>query len=286
MSIDYNEKFLELRKKIAKISERNSEYSQNNNIYKNWLRELEFKTNQRLKNISKNFTSLKDEFISITTKYAFAHSNKNYPSKLFEYSNYKDEEEDNTKNYLKNFSKMISEDINKDIIERQNDINIKFLELENKIRNIFDAKQRPKNVIKNEIVLIANNVKDNIENINMKIEEKRNEEQNIIVNIGESFKKEMDNVNDLINKDNEKTNVNYKNKINEINEWIDNNFKKERKKREMFQKNVLRILKDTCQKLSDDFYGGDNEDELEEEENNNEEENANNEENINNEEGE
>ena len=32
MSIDYNEKFLELRKKIAKIAEGNSELNQNNNI--------------------------------------------------------------------------------------------------------------------------------------------------------------------------------------------------------------------------------------------------------------
>ena len=283
MSIDYNEKFLELRKKLAKISDDNSEFNQNNNSHKNRLRELELKTNQKLNIISNNFTSLKNQFISMTSNYTFPNK-KSYSPKSFDYSNYK-KVEDNNNNYLKNYRKKISEDINRNILEQQNNINMKFVELESKIKNVFEQNQKNRNNIKKDIVLLANNVKYNIEDINMKIEDKNKEEQNILISIGENFKKEIDNVNELIKelkKDKEKSNANYKTKINEINEWIQNNFEKERKKREAFQKNVLGILKDTCQKLSDDFYGHDYEnDEENENMEENVEENENNEENEN-----
>ena len=95
----------------------------------------------------------------------------------------------------------------------------------------------------------------------------------MILNIGEGFKKEMGNINNLIKEikcDNDKSNLAYEDKTKEINEWIQNNFKKERKKRETFQKNVLEILKETCKKLSDDFYNN-NENENEENEEDEEE---------------
>jgi hypothetical protein len=78
------------------------------------------------------------------------------------------------------------------------------------------------------------------------MEDKKNEEENMILNIGEGFKKEMGNINNLIKENksnNDKSNLAFEDKINEINEWIQNNFKKERKRRETFQKNVLEILK-------------------------------------------
>ena len=269
MSIDYNEKFYELRKKISSISEGDLELNPGNNKYKNRLKQLEQTTNQKIEIISDKFTSLKNEFISLTSNYS---SQKPSIQKSFEYSNFKNEEDENNKTYIKNLTKKISDDINKNIIEQQSMINIKFLELENKIRNIFEIKEKNRNIIKKDIVLLANNTKENIENLNMKIEERKNEEENILINIGESFKKEMDNVNSLI-KDmkQENDNFNNQNKIIEINELIQNNFKKERKKRDNFQKNVLGILKDTCQKLSDNFYGNGTDNEYEEENEVNEE---------------
>ena len=260
MSIDYNEKFLELRKKLSKISEGNSELNYNNNIYKNKLKELEIKTNEKLNIITNNFTSLKNEFISMTSNYYLSH--KSFPQKeVFDYVNYKKEEDENNKNFMRNFSKKISEDINRNILDQQKNIDLKFLELENKIRNIFEQKHIKRNSIKREISLLANNANDNIDNLNLKVEEKKNEEENILLNIGVSFKSEMDNVNGLINeikKDKENSDLIYSDKIKEINEIIETNFKKERKKREAFQKNVLGILKDTCQKLSDNFFGTEN----------------------------
>ena len=275
MSIDYNEKFLELRKKLTMISEGNSEINHINNKYKNKLRDLELKTSQKLNIISDNFTSLKNDFISMNSNYFLSNNNNSnksmsfnsYFNKSFDYSNYKKEENGN-KNYIKNLSKKISEDINRNKLDQQNYINIKFLELENKIRNIFEIKQKNRNNLKRELILIVNNSKENIENINLKIEEKKNEEENILLNIGESFKKEMVNVNGLINeikKEKENSNLIYEDKIKEINEFIQRNFIKERKKRENFQKNVLGILKDTCQRLTDTFYGSDNENEENEE---------------------
>ena len=67
----------------------------------------------------------------------------------------------------------------------------------------------------------------------------------------------MENANNKINdlqKKNEKYQILCQNKTQEINDWIVINFKKEKKKRELFQENVMNILKETCKKLSDDFY--------------------------------
>ena len=169
MSINYNEKFLELRKKISSISEGNFELNNSNNKYKNRLKELELKTNQKLTNISNNFTSLKNEFISLTANYT---SRKPPTPKTFEYINLKKEEDENNKEYIRNYTKKISDEINRNILEHQNMINIRFLELENKIRNIFETNQKNRNNIKKTIVFLANNTKDNIENLNIKIEEK------------------------------------------------------------------------------------------------------------------
>ena len=99
MSVDYNEKFLELRRRIAKISERSSEYG-NNNKYKNRIRELELKANQKLNVVSKKFTLLKDEFISITSNYISPNNtstNRSFTPKPFDYFYYKKEPEDNKK---------------------------------------------------------------------------------------------------------------------------------------------------------------------------------------------
>jgi hypothetical protein len=222
--------------------------------------------------------------MSITTNYSLLNKSNNL-QKSFDYSNYRKEENDNL-NYLRNLSKKISEEINKNSIEDQNNINLRFLDLENKIKNIFDKKKKARKNIKKEIILLENIAKENIENINIKIENKKNEEENIILNIGEGFKKEMGNVNNLIKEiksDNEKSNLAYEEKTKEINEWIENNFKKERKKRETFQKKVLEILKETCKKLSDDFYNNNENEENEEneEDEENEEEIENNDKNNN-----
>ena len=282
VDVDYNEKFLELRKKIAKIAEGNSELNQNSNMNYNRLKAIELNSNQKIDEITNNFTNLKNEFMSITTNYSLLNKSNNL-QKSFEYSNYK-KEENNNLNYLRNLTKKISEEINNNSIDNQNNINLRFVDLENKIKNIFDKKKKARKSIKKEIIFLENDIKENIENINNKIESKKNEEENMIINIGEGFRKEMGNINSLV-KDiksiNEKSNLAYEDKIKEINEWIQNNFKKERKKRETFQKKVLEILKETCKKLSDDFYNNNNNDNEENEEDEEEIENNDKNNNIN-----
>ena len=241
--------------------------NQNNNINYNRLKELELNSNQKIDIITNNFTNLKNEFMFITTNYSLLNKSNNL-QKSFDYSNYK-KEENNNLNYLRNLTKKISEEINKNSIESQNIINLRFLDLENKIKNLFDKKKKARKNIKKEIILLENTAKENIENFNIKIENKKNEEENMILNIGEGFKKEMGNINHLIKEiksNNDKSYLAYEDKAKEINEWIQNNFKKERKKRETFQKNVLEILKDTCKKLSDDFYNNNENEENEEDE--------------------
>ena len=212
---------------------------------------------------------MKNEFTSTTTNYSLLNKSNNL-QKSFDYSDCW-KEENNNLNYLRYLTKKLSEEINKNSIENQNNINLRFLDLENKIKNIFEKKKKARKNIKKEIILLENTANENIENINIKIENKKNEEENMILNIGEGFKNEMGNINNLIKEiksDNDKSNLAYEDKTKEINKWIQNNFKKERKKRKTFQKNVLEILKETCKKLSDDFYD-ENENEEEEEIKNN-----------------
>ena len=281
MSIDYNEKFKELRKKIANISEMNSEFSRKNNFYKNKLKQLELNSGQKIENISKKLTHLKNDFIKINSIFLNDVNNKAFnKNSSFYYPLMQKKENDEKKIILKNFSNQISEEILNNSKEIQNNLYLKLFEMENRLKKIIEKKREDKKLLKKEIVMLAGDVRENFENLNQKVETNKFKEESILSNINENFKKEIYNTNIEI-KEMQKSNEKYEmvcgNKIKEMNDWIANNFRKEKRKREMFQENVMNILKETCQKLSDDFYrnNNSNNNEYEEDENdvNEEEEN-------------
>ena len=281
MSIDYNEKFKELRKKIANISEMNSEFSRNNNFYKNRLKQLELNSGQRIENISKKLTHLKNDFIKINSIFLNDANNKAFnKNSSFYYPLMQKKENDEKKIFLKNFSNQISEEILNNSKEIQNNLYLKLFEMENRLKKIIKKKKEDKKLLKKEIIMLAGDVRENFENLNQKVDTNKLKEESILSSISENFKKEIYNTNIEIKemqKSNEKNEMVYANKIKEMNDWIANNFRKEKRKREMFQENVMNILKETCQKLSDDFYrnNNSNNNEYEEDENdvNEEEEN-------------
>ena len=281
MSIDYNEKFKELRKKIANISEMNSEFSRKNNFYKNRLKQLELNSGQRIENISKKLTHLKNDFIKINSIFLNDVNNKAFnKNSSFYYPLMQKKENDEKKIFLKNFSNQISEEILNNSKEIQNNLYLKFFEMENRLKKIIEKKREDKKLLKKEIIMLAGDVRENFENLNQKVDTNKLKEESILSSISENFKKEIYNTNIEIKemqKSNEKNEMVYANKIKEMNDWIANNFRKEKRKREMFQENVMNILKETCQKLSDDFYrnNNSNNNEYEEDENdvNEEEEN-------------
>ena len=281
MSIDYNEKFKELRKKIANISEMNSEFSRNNNFYKNRLKQLELNSGQRIENISKKLTHLKNDFIKINSIFLNDANNKAFnKNSSFYYPLMQKKENDEKKIFLKNFSNQISEEILNNSKEIQNNLYLKLFEMENRLKKIIEKKREDKKLLKKEIIMLAGDVRENFENLNQKVDTNKLKEESILSSISENFKKEIYNTNIEIKemqKSNEKNEMVYANKIKEMNDWIANNFRKEKRKREMFQENVMNILKETCQKLSDDFYrnNNSNNNEYEEDENdvNEEEEN-------------
>ena len=279
MSIDYNEKFKELRKKIANISEINSEFSRKNNFYKNRLKQLELNSGQKIENISKKLTHLKNDFIKINSIFLNDVNNKAFnKNSSFYYPLMQKKENDEKKIFLKNFSNQISEEILNNSKEIQNNLYLKLFEMENRLKKIIEKKREDKKLLKKEIIMLAGDVRENFENLNQKVETNKFKEESILSNINENFKKEIYNTNIEI-KEMQKSNEKYEmvcgNKIKEMNDWIANNFRKEKRKREMFQENVMNILKETCQKLSDDFYRSNNNNEYEEDENemNEEEEN-------------
>ena len=277
MSIDYNEKFKELRKKIANISEMNSEFSRKNNFYKNKLKQLELNSGQKIENISKKLTHLKNDFIKINSIFLNDVNNKAFnKNSSFYYPLMQKKENDEKKIFLKNFSNQISEEILNNSKEIQNNLYLKLFEMENRLKKIIEKKREDKKLLKKEIIMLAGDVRENFENLNQKVETNKFKEESILSNINENFKKEIYNTNIEI-KEMQKSNEKYEmvcgNKIKEMNDWIANNFRKEKRKREMFQENVLNILKETCQKLSDDFYRNNNEYEEDENEMNEEEEN-------------
>ena len=282
MSIDYNEKFKELRKKIANISEMNSEFSRKNNFYKNRLKQLELNSGQRIENISKKLTHLKNDFIKINSIFLNDVNNKAFnKNSSFYYPLMQKKENDEKKIFLKNFSNQISEEILNNSKEIQNNLYLKLFEMENRLKKIIEKKREDKKLLKKEIIMLAGDVRENFENLNQKVDTNKLKEESILSSISENFKKEIYNTNIEIKemqKSNEKNEMVYANKIKEMNDWIANNFRKEKRKREMFQENVMNILKETCQKLSDDFYrnNNSNNNEYEEDENdvNEEEENV------------
>ena len=281
MSIDYNEKFKELRKKIANISEMNPEFSRKNNFYKNRLKQLELNSGQRIENISKKLTHLKNDFIKINSIFLNDVNNKAFnKNSSFYYPLMQKKENDEKKIFLKNFSNQISEEILNNSKEIQNNLYLKLFEMENRLKKIIEKKREDKKLLKKEIIMLAGDVRENFENLNQKVDTNKLKEESILSSISENFKKEIYNTNIEIKemqKSNEKNEMVYANKIKEMNDWIANNFRKEKRKREMFQENVMNILKETCQKLSDDFYtnNNSNNNEYEEDENdvNEEEEN-------------
>ena len=281
MSIDYNEKFKELRKKIANISEMNSEFSRKNNFYNNRLKQLELNSGQRIENISKKLTHLKNDFIKINSIFLNDVNNKAFnKNSSFYYPLMQKKENDEKKIFLKNFSNQISEEILNNSKEIQNNLYLKLFEMENRLKKIIEKKREDKKLLKKEIIMLAGDVRENFENLNQKVDTNKLKEESILSSISENFKKEIYNTNIEIKemqKSNEKNEMVYANKIKEMNDWIANNFRKEKRKREMFQENVMNILKETCQKLSDDFYrnNNSNNNEYEEDENdvNEEEEN-------------
>ena len=277
MSIDYNEKFKELRKKIANISEMNSEFSRKNNFYKNKLKQLELNSGQKIENISKKLTHLKNDFIKINSIFLNDVNNKAFnKNSSFYYPLMQKKENDEKKIFLKNFSNQISEEILNNSKEIQNNLYLKLFEMENRLKKIIEKKREDKKLLKKEIIMLAGDARENFENLNQKVETNKFKEESILSNINENFKKEIYNTNIEI-KEMQKSNEKYEmvcgNKIKEMNDWIANNFRKEKRKREMFQENVMNILKETCQKLSDDFYRNNNEYEEDENEMNEEEEN-------------
>ena len=277
MSIDYNEKFKELRKKIANISEMNSEFSRKNNFYKNRLKQLELNSGQKIENISKKLTHLKNDFIKINSIFLNDVNNKAFnKNSSFYYPLMQKKENDEKKIFLKNFSNQISEEILNNSKEIQNNLYLKLFEMENRLKKIIEKKREDKKLLKKEIIMLAGDVRENFENLNQKVDTNKLKEESILSSISENFKKEIYNTNIEIKemqKSNEKNEMVYANKIKEMNDWIANNFRKEKRKREMFQENVMNILKETCQKLSDDFYRNNNEYEEDENEMNEEEEN-------------
>ena len=277
MSIDYNEKFKELRKKIANISEMNSEFSRKNNFYKNKLKQLELNSGQKIENISKKLTHLKNDFIKINSIFLNDVNNKAFnKNSSFYYPLMQKKENDEKKIFLKNFSNQISEEILNNSKEIQNNLYLKLFEMENRLKKIIEKKREDKKLLKKEIIMLAGDVRENFENLNQKVDTNKLKEESILSSISENFKKEIYNTNIEIKemqKSNEKNEMVYANKIKEMNDWIANNFRKEKRKREMFQENVMNILKETCQKLSDDFYRNNNEYEEDENEMNEEEEN-------------
>ena len=257
MSIDYNEKFKELRKKISILSEQNNETSKNKNYYKNRIKQLELNSEQKIDTISKKVNSLKNDFIKLHTIYNLEHNKNINKYNSFYYPSSQKEELAEKKLFIKNLSNQISEQISTNSKEIQNDIYLKFYEMENRIKGIFNKKREEKKYLKKEIIMLAGEFKNNLENLNQNIENKRIQEEKIVININENFRREINNTNltikemQRINEQNENV---YINKIKEMNNWIIDNFRKEKRKRENFQENVMNILKETCQKLSDDFY--------------------------------
>ena len=145
MSIDYNEKFKELRKKISDLSEMNSDFSRNKILYKNRLKQLELNSGQKIENISKKLNHLKNDFIKINSIFLNDVNNKAFnKNSSFYYPLLQKKEDDEKKIFIKNFSNQISEEILNNSKEIQNNLYLKFYEMENRLKKMIEKKREDK----------------------------------------------------------------------------------------------------------------------------------------------
>ena len=238
-SVDYNKKFKELSNKISKIAKESKDNARIQNMYVNQIDEIEQKCLKRFNYLYNCFTQIKNEYTKLTnaydnnTQYMKTHSQSNQFKHLMQriQTSLKEQKES-----LCQYVDSVFDSISNEIINNQND------------------KDDEKKKLIREASLLQNEVKNKSKELERKIESEKNKIEKVI----EDIKKESNDEMELLMKQIEdEDNIKDSNKemfiknCKEISDKIDEEFVKERGKREEFEMNIFDLIEETCVKLSE-----------------------------------
>ena len=239
-SIDYNEKFKVLGNKIAKIRTETKNNIALSNAYLSRLNNIEEKAQKRINNLDKSFSTLKDQYLKLTSQYD---TNSQYYKtqgqvNLFKNSSTKikaqlQSQRENLSEFIDSTFETIEKVLNKKKVYDDNDIE--------QFSKEIDSYQK-------EIGIFSKTLSDKVDKEKIKIDTALND---IRGESGLEFGKVIEKIKaeQIIKEDNKKEfQANCKELMSKINE----EFQKEEAKREDFEKNIFDLIEETCIKLTED----------------------------------
>lgn len=239
-SVNYNEKFKSLSNKISKIAQETKSNAMLANKYINRLNNIEEKSQKRINNLDKSFSSLKEQYMKLTSQY-----------------------ETNSQNFRnKGISSQIKASTNKieAQLQSQRENMKEYIDsIMQTIENGLEKKKSIDSVDRQNFTKEVEDIGKGIDIHSHEIEEKNNNEKEkinkILNDIAEDSNNEFGNVYELIKTEQtikEENKKEFDNNIKELMTKINEEFKNEEKKREDFEKTIFDLIEDTVVKLSED----------------------------------
>lgn len=236
VSIDYNKKFKELNNKISRISQETKENARIQNNYFSYINNIQQKCNKRFSNVDKGFNQIKNEFIRLINTYDTNQNTKHSNNQL----------------------QYLTQNIQTNLQEQRDSlcqyIDSVFNSITNEIISDHNVKVNEKKKLLKEAIEIKNEVTTHNKEIEMKITLEKSKMDKVINDIRKESCEEMQLV---LNQIQEEQNIKTENKetfiknCKKISGKIDEEFKRERKKREEFETNIFDLIDETCYKLSE-----------------------------------
>ena len=239
-SVDYNEKFKSLSKKISKIAQESKANAILANKYINRLNEIEEKSQKRIANLDKSFSSLKEQYMKLTSQYdtnTQNYKNKGISSQIKVSANKITTQLQSQRDNMKEYIDSIMLTFEKGLQKKKS---IQSVDGQNYLKEVEE--------IGKEIDTYSQEIEGRMSSEKVKIDK-------IVSDIKDDSSNEFGNVYELIKteqtikEDNRKE---FDSNIKELMSKISEEFKNEDKKREDFEKNIFDLIEDTVVKLSEE----------------------------------
>ena len=239
-SVDYNEKFKSLSKKISKIAQESKANAILANKYINRLNEIKEKSQKRIANLDKSFSALKEQYMKLTSQYdtnTQNYKNKGISSQIKVSANKITTQLKSQRDNMKEYIDSIMQTFEKGLEKKKS---IQSVDGQNSLKEVEE--------IGKEIDTYSQEIEGRMSSEKVKIDK-------IVSDIKEDSSNEFGNVYELIKteqtikEDNRKE---FDSNIKELMSKISEEFKNEDKKREDFEKNIFDLIEDTVVKLSEE----------------------------------
>ena len=239
-SVDYNEKFKSLSKKISKIAQESKANAILANKYINRLNEIEEKSQKRFANLDKSFSSLKEQYMKLTSQYdtnTQNYKNKGISSQIKVSANKITTQLQSQRDNMKEYIDSIMQTLEKGLEKKKS---IQSVDGQNSLKEVEE--------IGKEIDTYSQEIEGRMSSEKVKIDK-------ILSDIKDDSSNEFGNLYELIKTEQtikENNRKEFDTNIKELMSKISEEFKNEDKKREDFEKNIFDLIEDTVVKLSEE----------------------------------